>query len=198
MNASLKKVDVSVITPVYKEPEWMVGRNFDSVFDQKTTHTYEHIFVFDAPPQSESTDETFSLLCQLTKIPHVKVVRNEVNVGLSASRNMALQSSSGEFIMLLDADDVMAPDRIQAQVDFMRERDLDHSYGSYQEIHGNNSEPSKGVVIPPEFDFEMLRRMHNFCYCGSNCFRRKVYEEIGGFDENMHDGAEDLEYWIRS
>jgi len=185
---------VSIISPVYKEPSWMVNRNFFSVSEQQTLFEFEHIFVLDNPEPDEELSKELGALAENS---WVQVVRHNANKGLSSARNTALSIATGDYIMLLDADDVMVQGRIERQISFMIENGLDHCYGGYQEIHGNNKEPMGPTIIPPEYNFDYLKNLNNICYCGSNCFKKSVYEEIGGFDESMHDGAEDLEYWIR-
>ena len=128
----------------------------------------------------------------------IDVITMNKNQGLSGARNLGLANLRGGYIFILDSDDSFAyPERVQEQIAFMQEHELDHCYGGYQAIHGNNPEPTKGDAIPPaDMKYELLKGI-NPCFCGSNCFTREVYEKIGGFDETMHDGAEDMEYWIR-
>lgn len=187
-----QKVDVSILTPLYDEPLWMIQRNIMSVMLQETTYKFEQLVVIDNP------DIPVEILNYLYNQTDVNYYIHKENKGLSAARNTALEHAKGDFIAILDSDDVFAPGRIQKQLDFMKANsDIAHSYGGYLEIHGNKPEPEPYPVIPSEFNFDLLTNFHNPCFCGSNCFKKEVYDTIGGFDENMKTGAEDLEYWIR-
>lgn len=183
-------MDVSVVTPFYEEPLNLLERNVYSVATQKTKYKFEHLVVIDNPNVS----------IEIIKYLHANQVPYKIhfqNAGLSASRNSALERASGKYIMILDTDDSFVEGRIETQINYMEENNYDHTYGGFQPIHGNSNTPEKEKVIPPEFSLDYLLDFNNICYCGSNCFKREVYEKIGGFDVNMKDGAEDLEYWIR-
>ena len=119
------------------------------------------------------------------------------NKGLPGARNEGLKVAKGKYIALLDCDDAFKIDRIDQQIDFMKENALDHSYGGYQEVHGLTDKMS-GPIIPPSDPREYLLKGQNVCYCGSNMFRKDVVDKIGYFDENLNKlGAEDLEYLVR-
>jgi GT2 family glycosyltransferase len=193
--------DVSIITPYYNEPLWMLKRNIESIRDQDTRYNMEHIIVIDNPDVSKDimdylrdTKEVYNSLFENYKL---RVFVHDKNKGLSAARNTALEHSNGDYIMLLDTDDCFTRDKVGLQIDFMKDNKIDHSYGGFKPIHGNNPKPENEINIPPEFNRDYLLDFNNICYCGSNCFTREIYESLGGFDENMKEGAEDLEYWIR-
>lgn len=190
------KVDVSIITPFYNEPLWMLKRNVASVMGQVTDYNFEHLIVIDDP---QPKDEIIQYLLAAGQAYRMGFQVHLINQGLSTTRNTALKKASGEYIMLLDADDCFAPNRITTQLDYMKANNYDHTYGGYMEVHGNGDLDKLGrvAIIPPEFSVDYLLDMHNICYCGSNCFKREIYVALGGFDENMKEGAEDLEYWLR-
>ncbi len=96
---------VSVIVPAYNCGRYL-GEALDSVLDQ-TLPPREVIVVDDG-----STDDT-PQRCAAYGDP-VRYVRQE-NRGVSAARNAALDIVTGEYVALLDADDVCAPDRLARQ-----------------------------------------------------------------------------------
>ncbi len=189
-----QKVDVSVITPYYDEPLWMLKRNVESVMNQYTDYVVEHIVVVDNPGVKL---EIVQYLQEMSRKTNLIGFNHATNKGLSAARNTALKESSGEFIMLLDTDDTFASNRITSQIDFMKRENYDHTYGGYKEIHGDSKEPMEKIITPPDFSLDYFYKLQNICYCGSNCFKREIYTKLGGFDEKMKEGAEDFEYWIR-
>jgi teichuronic acid biosynthesis glycosyltransferase TuaG len=177
---------------MYNEPAWMLDRNIKSVFSQNTKYDFEHIVVCDDPFR-----EDFNEL--QARYPMVKLILSEKNAGTASARNIAIRASKGKYIMTLDTDDMFAPGKIEKQIDFMEKTGVEHTYGGYQEIHGDSFEPMARKVIPPRGTPEgYLKQKVNVCYCGSNCFRRDVFDKIGGFDEIMpFSCAEDMEYWVR-
>jgi glycosyltransferase involved in cell wall biosynthesis len=186
---------VSVITPFHSEPLDMLKANLLSVKQQVTDYEVEHIVICDNP--NRDYEEVKKLVESFGAI----VLFPKKNLGLPMARNYGIDNSSGNFIMLLDADDRFVRNKVQMQIQFMLDNNLDHCYGGYREWHWGADEFNKdaGAIIPPIDDCSAyLTFLNNVCYCGSNCFKRKIYDEIGGFDEKLTGlGAEDMEYWLR-
>ena len=188
-------MDCTILTPVYDEPLALVKRNITSVMLQKTCYKFEHLVVIDNPNIS------VEILNYLYNNTDVNYYIHKENKGLSASRNTALKNASGEFIMILDCDDVFAPGRIQKQLEFMKQNEIFFSYGGFQEIHGQELEPkpTNNIHIPQQEDLlECLKQFKNAVPCGSVCFKKEIYDKLGGFDENMKEGSEDMEFQLRA
>lgn len=98
---------VSVLIPCYNAERW-VAETLASVQAQTWT-SLEMILVDDG-----STDASVAVALAL-KIPNLGFLK-QANQGASAARNRAFQESKGDFIQWLDADDVLAPDKIERQV----------------------------------------------------------------------------------
>ena len=102
---------VSVVIPNYNRKEPLL-RAIDSVLLQTYSPT-EIIVVDDA---SDFDVHAFLRERSYTHHKELIILRNEVNLGLSASRNLAFQRASGELIALLDSDDWWHPNKLQEQV----------------------------------------------------------------------------------
>ena len=98
---------VSILIPAYNSAPW-IAETVQSALAQ-TWQRKEIIVVDDG-----STDETFAV-AQKFAGPSVKVVRSE-NQGASGARNTAYSLSHGDYIQWLDADDLLAPDKVERQV----------------------------------------------------------------------------------
>jgi glycosyltransferase involved in cell wall biosynthesis len=103
---------VSVAIPVYNG-QALVAQSLRSVLAQ--THRNLEIIVVD----DGSTDGTWDVLQSFG--PSIRAIRQS-NGGLAAARSTGVQAAQGEFIALMDHDDLCAPERIAAQVKFMREQ----------------------------------------------------------------------------
>ncbi len=55
----------------------------------------------------------------------IKLIKNQNNIGQSFSRNRAIKESSGEFIAIMDSDDIAYPDRIENQINFLLNSNVD-------------------------------------------------------------------------
>src|SRR5207253_7146402 len=99
---------VSILIPAYNAGPW-IGDTIKSALNQ--TWPRKEIIVVD----DGSRDETVAIARQFTS-NDVTVISQE-NQGASAARNKALQLSQGDYIQWLDADDLLAPDKIERQLE---------------------------------------------------------------------------------
>jgi glycosyltransferase involved in cell wall biosynthesis len=104
---------VSILIPSYNSEAW-IDRTLESALAQ--TYPQCEIIVVD----DGSTDGTLTRL-RGYEARGVRIV-TQANRGASAARNRALADASGELIQFLDADDLLAPDKIAAQVALLEQR----------------------------------------------------------------------------
>jgi glycosyltransferase involved in cell wall biosynthesis len=102
---------VSILIPCYNAAPWLAA-TLDSALAQ--THPRTEIIVVD----DGSSDH--SLAIARTFEPHGVRVVTQPNAGASAARNHALRLSRGDYIQFLDADDLLTPDKIAAQLTALR------------------------------------------------------------------------------
>lgn len=102
-------VKVSILIPAYNAESW-IQETIASALSQ-TWPNSEIIVVDDG-----STDNTFQVANRF-RSKYVKVIRQE-NMGASAARNKAFSLAQGNYIQWLDADDLLAPDKISQQLKY--------------------------------------------------------------------------------
>lgn len=190
---------VSVIIPAWNSEAWIV-ETLNSVFNQTWKHL-EVIVIDDG-----STDSTGILIRQ--NFPNVRYIYQE-NSGQAAARNRGVIESHGEYLAFLDSDDLWLPEKIEAQMDLIFERedislvfcDYD-SFGTNPGLSGFERGPvlkslqttslgDKGWLIETTDLFSpMLRDM--YCQIPSSWLTtRFFFNSIGGFDEELRNGGED-------
>lgn len=98
---------VSILIPCYNAEAWLV-ETLESVLAQ--TWTNKEIIIVD----DGSKDNTLTV-AKIFESPIVKVISQE-NRGQSAAENRAFQEAQGDFIEYLDADDLLAPEKIERQI----------------------------------------------------------------------------------
>ena len=109
---------VSVIVPAYNVAGYL-ERALDSALAQ-TMSDLEVIVVDDA-----SSDTTFEVASSVAaRDARVRLLRNENNRGLSASRNRAMHAARGEWIALLDGDDAWRPERLDRMMAYANNADV--------------------------------------------------------------------------
>jgi glycosyltransferase involved in cell wall biosynthesis len=102
---------VSVLIPAYNSANW-IGQTIQSVLHQ-TWPNLEVIIVDDG-----STDQTLTIAQTFTS--DRVIVLSQPNQGAAAARNHALRQSKGDYIQFLDADDLLAPDKIEQQIKLLQ------------------------------------------------------------------------------
>lgn len=185
---------VSIIVPAYNCARYLPAA-IDSVIRQ-TFADWELIIVNDG-----STDDTPSVVSSYshrlgTKLRYVY----QSNRGVSAARNAAIQESRGEFVAILDADDVWLPARLARGVAVM---DSNPAVGLvHSQIARVNSD---GAVVdyhsfPPRYQagqiaVDIFTRRANVL-SPSVLLRKRCLDVVGLFDETMH-ATEDRDLWFR-
>lgn len=99
---------VSVIVPACNVARY-IGHTLESLTRQ-TWKDFEVLVVDDA-----SSDETPEIVERMAE-PRIRLIRHAANLGLSAARNTGIAHARGEYLALLDADDLAEPERLAAQV----------------------------------------------------------------------------------
>lgn len=178
---------VSVVIPTHDRAE-TVSRAVESVLEQ--TYAQSEVIVVD----DGSTDDTRAALERFGD--RIRSVY-QPNRGVSAARNAGVAVSRGEWIAFLDSDDVWLPNKLATQVAF-HESHPEIPISQTGEIWIRN-----GVRVNP-CRHHAKPRGDIFCPSLERCLvspsavmmRRTLYEELGGFDEEMA-VCEDYDLWLR-
>lgn len=114
---------ISIAVPVYGVEKY-IGRCARSLFEQ-TYRDIEYVFVDDCTP-----DRSIDVLLQVVEeYPDrknaVRIIRNDVNKGLAATRRIAISSCTGVFIYNVDSDDYIEHSTISEMVQKQNETDAD-------------------------------------------------------------------------
>nr|WP_315193824.1 glycosyltransferase family 2 protein [uncultured Aquabacterium sp.] len=119
MTASLSGVIVTAVIPAYNAERFIL-KAVDSVLAQEDA-TVEIIVVDDC-----STDKTSELLLPHVEAGKVRLIRHDVNKGLTGTRNTAIRHSTGKYIAFLDADDQWLSHHVATAVRLLeKNEDLD-------------------------------------------------------------------------
>lgn len=102
---------VSVMMGVYNSSRYL-RKAIDSVLAQ-TFRDFELVIINDG-----STDESEEIVRSYDD-PRIRYVLNETNIGIIPTRNKALALCRGEYLAILDSDDISMPERLARQVEFL-------------------------------------------------------------------------------
>ncbi|MEO5643294.1 MAG: glycosyltransferase family 2 protein [Bacteroidia bacterium] len=107
----MKQQLLSVVLPCYNAAEFL-QEAINSVLSQ-TFSDFELIILDDG-----STDNSGEIISKQTD-PHIRVLRNEKNLGLIKTLNKGIAAAQGKYIARMDADDVSRPERFEKQISFL-------------------------------------------------------------------------------
>jgi len=109
---------ISVLMSTYNDGPFL-ERAILSILEQSFSD-YEFIIIDD-----NSSDETVSILDRYSKLDRrIKIIRNDVNLGLAGSLNRGLEVAQGDWIARMDGDDVSHPQRFKIQMDYLLKNQL--------------------------------------------------------------------------
>jgi glycosyltransferase involved in cell wall biosynthesis len=183
---------VSVIMPAYNVATY-IGAAIASVAAQ-TVGNWELLVVNDG-----STDTTYETAQRLAAGDERIRLLTKANGGISTARNLAIAASRGEYIAILDSDDLWEPTYLEEQLAvFQRHPEVDIVTGNGwflgSRLHGQLARPCPDTRPQPTLRTILADETAIFIM---SMFRRRVYEAIGAFDETLRTN-EDYDYWLRA
>jgi len=185
---------VTVICTCYNHEKY-VRNALLSVINQSYKHI-ELIIVDNA-----STDNSkLEIRLFLNQYPEILFISNTENIGLPKSFNAAVKLSRGDYLIDLAADDILDPDRVKLQIDTFEKLNTNFGllYSNIEEIDSNGQHLryslKPNLTYPSGNLFLDILNKH-FIPSPSTIFKRKVFEEIGGYNENLV--FEDFDFWVR-
>ena len=171
---------VSVVIPCFNSGDTL-QQTLDSVKRQTWPNT-EIIVVDDGSSESE----TINLIDSLRE---VTVIR-QPNRGLPAARNVGFRAAGGEYVLPLDSDDWLAPEALMMMLSALKSSPKPDFVFCDTRLEGE----AKGVLRKQYNYFEQLF-LNQLPYC--LLMRKRIWEDVGGYDESMTNGYEDWEFNIR-
>lgn len=168
---------ISIVIPSYNQQEYLVDA-IESALNQ--TVKCEVIVVDDG-----STDNSLEIA---RKYP-VKVI-SQVNKGLSSARNTGIMNSTGDYILPLDADDILLPTCVEKIVATIKETEADIVSPSFK-CFGRGNET---VILTPNPTIQDFKVGNRVGYCSA--IKREALLEVGGYSSKMIHGWEDYHLWF--
>jgi glycosyltransferase involved in cell wall biosynthesis len=174
---------VSVVIPIYN-----YGIQFEKTLCSIFESTYKNLEIIIVDDGSD--DEYVKLkLENLESHPNIKIIKQS-NSGPSSARNNGINNSNGDFILPLDADDMIYPEYIQNCVNVLKNnKNISPVYCDTHHIG-----QLQGIEQRPEWSMDRLIQGPFIVNC--SMFHKKAFQECNGYDENLK-GWEDYDLWIR-
>ena len=173
---------ISVVIPCFNARLW-IAQTLQSVLSQEMEN-YEIIAVDDG-----STDGTADFIER--EFSQVHLVRTP-NGGPSRARNIGTEKATGRFIQYLDADDLLAPQKLRRQWEVLEKSGGDVAYGDWQKLvmtsdgtyqPGEVMRPCLSSHLGDDVEIEVFNGF--WCPPAAYLFRREAIEKVGGWNESL-------------
>ena len=176
---------VSVIMPAYNAEKY-IGEAIVSVLSQ-TYANWELIILDDC-----STDHTAEIAERFVGFDsRIRLLRNLRNMGVARTRNRGLELAEGQWIALLDSDDVWHSDKLEKQLMRAEESGADIVYCSYSLV-GENGENLSDYMVPKTTTYDDMLK-ENVLSCTTVLLRRAMLSYHSFSPACYH---EDYAFWL--
>ena len=179
----------SFIIPTYNVSKKYLSECIDSLLSQSYTN-FEICIADDCSSLKETID---TLKEYEKKDSRIRISYRKINGMISKASNTAIDMARGDFIVLIDNDDIIEKDALYYIVEALNnDRKLDLIYTDEDKIDfkGRYMEPH----FKPDYSPDTLMSVNYICHLA--CLRRSIVNDIGGFRSD-YDGSQDYDLFLR-
>jgi glycosyltransferase involved in cell wall biosynthesis len=179
---------VSVIIPTYKHRDY-ISHTLDSVFAQ-SFRDFEVIVVNDGSP-----DDSDAVIRNHPSFGRIRYLQQS-NAGQASARNAGLAEARGQYIALLDDDDLWPADKLAWQVEALASGESVLIGGAVSLFQDGNPPHRHFAAKSASLELPDLANGCPFFSPGQTLIRASALRQVGGFDQSIW-GADDFDLYIR-
>ena len=181
---------ISLIVPVFNPPENFLHKMIESV--QNQTYSNWELCLADG-----STDKKVYMILQEyhERNQKIKIKIIGENKGISGNSNEALSMATGEYVALLDNDDLLTPDALFEVVEAINENDKPDLIYTDEDKTDERGERFFDPHFKADFAPDMLRSYNYICHL--SVIKKALLEKIGSFNSEF-DGSQDYDLILRA
>lgn len=177
---------ISILVPMYHTPV----KYFEELVDSLIHQTYRNWELCLADGSEEKNKEILKIASKDERIKYQFLNRNQ---GISANTNAALKCATGDYIALLDHDDVLADFALYEIVKVINEKEeVEFIYSDEDKC--TKIENRYDPHFKPDFAIDTLRSVNYICHF--SVFKKELMDKLGGFRSEF-DGAQDYDIILR-
>ena len=187
---------ISVVVPAYRTPEEFLCQMIESLKNQ--TYDNWELCIANASPEDEKMKEILHTYAK--EDSRIRIQELKENLGIAENTNEAFAMAKGEFLGLLDHDDLLAPQALYRVVETMnrhmeeeRETRVDVLYTDEDKVTTDLSEHFQ-PHFKPDFNLDLLRSNNYITHFFM--VRTSLVRQVGGFRREF-DGAQDYDFIFR-
>ena len=183
----MKEGLVSIITPVYNGEKY-ISETIESVIKQ-TYLDWEMIVVDDGSKYGSA-----AIVRRYAEKESRITLLQQPNGGSASARNNGIRYANGQYIALLDSDDLWDPDFLKSQLALMKEKNTICVHGSYKRINENSEEILKAWKAKKEVTYKQMQ-MTNHIACLTGLYDTSKFGKIY-LKEELRSIRDDYAYWL--
>lgn len=181
---------ISIVVPVYRTPELYLREMIESVLKQ--TYTRLELCLVDGSEEDQSAALVIQgYVQQDSRIRYEKLPKN---LGIAGNTNAAIAMATGDYLALLDHDDILEEHALFEIVKILQEHpETDMLYTDEDKVTFDSSvyfQPH----FKPDFNLDLLRSNNYICHF--LVLKRGLVEKTGAYREE-YDGAQDYDFILR-
>lgn len=184
---------ISIIVPVYKTPEKFLRQMLDSVMSQ----TYSHWELCIADGSADPASDYILNIITEYQLAHknIRYTKLPENLGISGNTNAALALATGDYIALLDHDDILAPDALFEIVrEINQHPDTDILYTDEDKVD-ISLKSYYGPYFKPDFNLDLLRSCNYITHF--YVVKKQLAELVNGFSDHCN-GSQDYDFILKT
>ena len=185
-----RKIKFSIVVPLYNTPEPFLREMIQSVLDQ--TYADWELCMADG---SDAAHGDVQKICRAyaRKDPRIHYQKLEKNLGISGNTNACLEMATGDYIALLDHDDLLHPAALHDVMRAICEQDADFIYTDEGIFH-NQMDDCFDYHFKSDYAPDTLRSVNYICHL--SVFSRGLLDAVGYFRPEC-DGSQDFDMILR-
>jgi glycosyltransferase involved in cell wall biosynthesis len=180
----------SVVIPTYNRAAFIL-KTLESVLAQ--TYPHFEIIVVD----NCSTDDTAELLEPFIRGGQIRFIRHDRNYERSRSRNTGMEAAKGDFVTLLDSDDIMYPTCLEEAARYVQANPDIKCFHSLAEIIDESGHVVYRIPYPSLKNRFKAIVEGNFMSCIGDFIHQDIYHRYRFDTDPCMPGLEDWDFWLR-
>ena len=181
---------ISIAVPAYQTPVEFLRQMIESLIVQ--TYSNWELCIVNASPDNEEMQKVLAEYSAGDS--RVRFCNLKENLGIAENTNRAFAMAKGEFVGLLDHDDLLAPNALYEIVKILQDHpQADALYTDEDKVTTGLDEHFQ-PHLKPDFNLDLLRSNNYICHFF--VVRKSIVEKAGGFRKEF-DGAQDYDFIFR-
>lgn len=185
---------ISIVIPLYNYAHF-ITENIEHIIGQSYSE-WEIIIVDDA-----SEDDPYSVISPYL-CDKIRYIRLDKNMGYGVAKNTGIRQSKGEFIVVLDADDLLAPDSLKSRLEYLKGKKEKWIHARAYEFAGQKPYNFRIKRRKAVKKLDGMIKSGNYkdlwecIHAQTVMVHRSVYEKVGLYEPSLRSMG-DKEMWYR-